>query len=379
MVFLLVLVFILSYLLLKPLFKRKFGPVKLLEFNDLKEVEHRLRNVALQMAASKTVYMAFGDEDSLYRDLARIKQKLKRDSSLQNYAYFNFPRAWLLIGLFKFGIERNDETILHTVVIQSSHLINEVGELKFRFNKIDQALFGLLFLNLFEHTKELKYRKAAEQIYSHIQVFKNKEGLYLYRKTDNILFIDTLGMLLPFLYEYALLKGCTLIKEEANLQIKKYLQYASNSGEILSFPSHAYDLNKKMKLGSVNWSRGMGWFLIGLAYSVKSNEEDLSFKDIFENYWRKIESLNINHYWPQFLGHNYDYSIDSSATIMFYYANALVYGMRNNKLNSALRSAISTKGFVELNSGDTIYINNYSRIKGRSELSQGLLLLTLAK
>lgn len=379
LIFLLLIILFLSFLLIRPLIKRKFSqPKKLTHLTTLKDKTELIKSAGLKMFTSDKVMMSFNDDHSFYADLARLKTKLRGSEKFKNYAYYNFPRAFLALGLLKFAQKNEDSQLKEIIFQQTEKLMDSNGSLKFKFDKIDQVLFGVLFIELYKETQLKKYKKAIENIYKEVQAFKNEQNLFLYRKESEVLFIDTLGMLPLFLYAYADLKDDKSIKQLANNQFDFYLEKTIKS-DLDSFPPHAYDLKNKMKLGSTNWARGMGWFMIGLSEAAKTNPDKKVYIQIFENYWSKLEQLKIDQAWPQFLGHTNDYSIDASATLMLYFAKCSLDNKFDSNINQAIKDSISSKGFVLDNSGDTIYINKYSRVKGKSELSQGLLinLLTL--
>src|SRR5690606_3879213 len=373
---LIILNLLLLYVIVSPLLKRKFAKITYVKFNHLKDIEPKILSAAIEMATSNKVYMPFSEENSLYTQLAKLKSIVLRNKSHQNYTYFNFPRAWLLLGMYKYADSADKVHLKETVYKETKKLLDETGKLKFKFDKLDQVLFGLLFLELHILTGEEKYLKAVEEIYQKIQSFKRNDGIYLYRKKEQVIFIDTLGMLLPFLYTYAdFLKSNELI-DEANKQLTFYLEKTVHNEK--EFPCHAYDLENEIKLGSNNWSRGMAWLIIGMAYAAKYNYDNNSVKDLFNTYYKKLKDLKIDNYWPQFFGNTNDYQIDASATIMFLFSKYFLNEIYDNEIDLALKNSIDENGFVENNSGDTIYINKYSRVKGKSELSQGLLLWILS-
>lgn len=374
--FLIIINLLLFYVIIKPLIHRKFSKIKYLNFNSLNEIETKLISASVEMAQSNKVYMSFSEENNLYTQLSKVKSIILRNKSHQNYTYFNFPRAWLLLGIYKYADSTNKIKLKETVYAETEKLLDETGKLKFKFDKLDQVLFGLLFLELYITTDEEKYLKGIEDIYQQIQSFKRTDGIYLYRKKDSVIFIDTLGMLLPFLYTYADLIKSNEIIEEANKQLTYYLEKTVYNEK--EFPCHAYDLDNEIKLGSNNWSRGMAWLIIGMAYAAKYNYVNNSVKELFNIYYQKMEDLKIDNYWPQFFGNTNDYQIDASATIMLLFSKYFLNEVYDNEIDLALKSSIDENGFVENNSGDTIYINKYSRVKGKSELSQGLLLWILS-
>lgn len=373
---------ILFYFNVLPLLKRKFKNEKLLSFANVIELKSTVLSASLEMLSSNKVFMPFDDEDTLYTKLARLKALILNNRSHRNYAYFNFPRAWLMIGLLdEYKRTRNDE-ILNNLIIQCNKLISPQGKLLFSFNKVDQALFGIVFIRLNEITKDERYTIAATNIFNRISDFQIEDELILYRKETNVCFVDTSGMVCPFLYEY----GAHYKNSEAILLANRQIEFYLKNGidEKTNLPFHAIDLNNNIRIGSVNWARGFAWLMIGLAYGIKYNSSGKAkeyFNSIFQDFSKAINTLKIdNTHWSQFLGHTNDYSIDSSATLMFYFAIHFANpdSFEENDLLEGIKNSIDSKGFVISSSGDTIYINKYSRAKGKSEMSQGLLVSLLS-
>ncbi|OJX30069.1 MAG: hypothetical protein BGO86_05880 [Chryseobacterium sp. 36-9] len=364
--FLLIIIVLLIIVIIKPLFKKKFQKVKTIKYNNILDLKESLTKAALEMLYSTKSFMSFYEEDNLYTDLAKLKTKLKGDKKFQDYTYYNFPKAFLMIGIL--DLSSHEDFYEDVDKILKEKYVDSSGNLKFLFDKIDQSLFGVVFIKMFDLTKNNIYRIAADRIYQEIQNFKNEKDIYLYRKNSDVLFIDTLGMIVPFLTEYSKISNNILIQKEAHDQLSYYIKLTTCNNE---FPCHAFDLNNNLKLGSNNWSRGIAWLMIGVAYAGKNN---VDLKDTFDQYYSKLLDLRIDNYWPQFFSHSDDNSIDASATLMLYYSASVMGIDVKKELNIALKNSIDTGFFVENNSGDTIYINKYSKIKGRSEVSQGLLL-----
>lgn len=379
----LVIIFLEVYFNLLPLIKRKYKKESLLDFNELLEVEPKVLGASQKMLLSNKVVMSFNDEVNLYVKLSELKNKIL--SKNNSYRYFNFPRAWLMIGLLdKYEISK-DSCILNDLECQCDKLIDNEGDLRFKFNKIDQSLFGLVFLRLFKIISKTKYLNAAHEIYKRVCsdfVLKN-EQLVLYRKESKVCFVDTLGMVCPFLYVYSEVYNSSEALSLANKQLEFYIENGFEKETKLPF--HAFDLNTGLKIGPVNWSRGLGWFLIGLSYAIKysnhkNNSQLQSFENLYDTINSKLETIKVNGlFWPQFLAHTNDRSIDTSATLMFYYSRLIASRNVNvEELNALLKGSVNKQGYIFNSTGDTIYINKYSRQKGYSEITQGLLVSILS-
>lgn len=376
---LLLVVFFQSLLLIYPLFKRKFSQrTRIIPVEDTVLIQDAVVRMANTMLSSQRVLMSFNDDESLYAILAHWKNRALGKNSHQSYKYFNFPLSFLLLGLLDDYVSSHNEQILRNVERKCETLLNNSGELKFTLDKIDQATFGLVFLRLYELTHKEHYLTGANHIYEGIQVFKGEEGLYRYRSGLNIFFIDTVGLLCPFLMRYACITNNPAIKSDAEYQIKFALKHCVEPKQGLAV--HAFDLTRNQPLGSVNWARGTGWLLLGLS-AVAQEDNTSIFMNSMRHYNKTLMDMREEHgFWPQFLGHTNDKAIDSSGTLMFLYAFQLC---RMLTINSALikdlaSQCIDVHGQVIKASGDTIYINKYSRIKGPSELTQGLMLSILA-
>lgn len=362
-------VLILLSLVFFSIYRRKFNKIKTIKFKSLKDIEGYIYNSGICMLNSKKTYMSFGDEKSIYVFLSRLKNMLNGKGWHNKYAYYNFPKAFLTLGLL--SNEKLTYKNLNKIErLISDKFVDHQGKLRFKIDKLDQSIFGLVFIKLYTLTNNNKYLSIVEYIYSEISKFKNEDNIYLYRKNQNILYIDSLGMVVPFLVEYSKIKEDNRYLKEAELQINYFL------GKILEnndFPCHAYNLEKNIKLGSNNWSRGFAWFFMGLAYLARDNE---NYQELYQLYKNKIKQVSLNEYWSQFFGQIG--IIDSSATIMIYFAMKVNNDLDINDLNLALKDSISTQYFVEYNSGDTMDINRYSNVNSQSELAQGLLIALLS-
>src|SRR5690606_338865 len=162
-------------------------------------------------------------------------------------------------------------------------------------------------------------------------------------------------------------------------QVQFALQYCVGPNQGLAI--HTYDLNHNYPLGSVNWARGMGWLLLGLS-SVATKSHNEQFRNATEHYLKILNNLKEDYgFWAQFLGHTNDKTIDSSGSLMFLYSfmKCDLINIDEALIKSLTALCVDVKGKVQMVSGDTIYINKYSRVKSVAELGQGILLSILAE
>lgn len=368
------------YLDIVPILKERFIKENYLNIGDENRYLELVIEAGVEMLITNKVFMSFNDNDNFYVKLAKIKNGWK----VNKYALYNFPKAWLFNGLFDIANSTNNLELIEVIETELINYFDEEGNLKFDFNKVDQCLFGLVLIKLYKKDKKDKYKKALEIIEKKVVKFiKEENDLILYRKEKDVYFVDTLGMVVPFLYLY----GETFKRNDLIILADKQLSFYLENGldNYSNLPFHAIDLSNNIHLGSVNWSRGLGWFLIGLSHGIKYSNKDTNplyntYVEKFNSIKQKLEDLkNDKGVWPQFLGDNNDNKIDSSSTVMFLYSYNLVNPtVTKEEIYKLLYSVTNSEGFIDSSSGDTIYINRYAYKKGKSEFTQGILLSLLS-
>lgn len=374
---------IISLLLLYVLMvQRKLKPAKTVNYPTIAKASQKLTKTSLRMLKNKRAIMSFNDEDSLYVKLARVKAWLKRDNRHKNYAYFNFPLAFLLLGLLDRYESSGDTKLLEDIEQKCTELVSSSGQLIFTFDKVDQAMFGLVFLRLYTIARAKKYLTASNEIYKNVLSYVGDDDIVRYRKGVDVAFIDTIGLVCPFLIMYADIIDCKSARVLAEKQVNHVLDTGLDKDGILPF--HAVDLNLNAPLGSINWGRGIGWWVLGLApLAAKSDKNNPNkYFTALQKILAFLERARLdNEYWPQFIGHTNDNTIDSSATLMFLLATqqAGIRHIESQELLSVIGRCVDSSGKVINASGDTIYINKYSRVKGASELAQGLMLSLISE
>lgn len=280
----------------------------------------------------------------------------------------NYPRAFLFAGLFDYAKKQN----INQKELQE-YFDKEIINSKYTIQRIDQAPLGLIALNLYQSTKEKKYLIFSQQILEYINTLLDENGILSYRQGQTILFYDALGLAIPFLVKYS-----EVVNQEAldiaRRQIDFYTSYGLHKSTFM--PSHAINKKFKTPVGSSNWGRGIGWYILGLSSFYKATGE---FEKEYYGLLNTLKELKNNDgLWGQFPGSKDQY--DASASLLFIYAeltnNPLSY--TKEELLNLLSPFISIKGEILETSGDTYGSNYYSHSFGKSELSQGLLLSILS-
>jgi rhamnogalacturonyl hydrolase YesR len=351
----------------------KFFKDEYIQKISLAEYKLKIVDAGLNMALSDKLLMPIGDKQNIYEKLSKLINRPKNE-----LVY----KAFLYAGIVKFGTQGKDDTLLLNNIngIISKKLLKEDGTLNFDLNLVDQVPLGLALIDLDMFYKGTKYKKAAKEIFNYLQKHITTENnLILYREHSNFQCTDALGMVCPFLYKYGKIYHDSTALSIANNQILYYLKNGLDYNSHLPF--HGISVHNKLRLGPVNWGRGIGWYTLALAYSVyytniNNNPNYTLFSNELNYIYNELMLLRVKKYWGQFISGDPDDKIDTSTTAMLLYAFALagkkVYN--EQELVDLFKGYTNTKGYLDFTSGDTYAINRYSEQIGKSELSQGMLL-----
>lgn len=268
-----------------------------------------------------------------------------------------------MVGISYYAMATKDSIMMDKLKEKSMTFIDSnTHSLNYPVEKIDQATIGLLLLNLHKWYKDEQYMKVAQNLYSTIKEMKDSQDRILYvGKGAKVDFVDALGMYVPFFMEYFKATNDSSALKIVNDNMQRYQRYAVNP--LTGIPAHGYNLSNGVPVGSANWGRGIGWYLLAAAFCPQIKDATLD---------RTLSKLD----YTQFPGDSE--SFDSSTALMFE-----IYKQskdKNRKLSLRfIKSHILTDGFVDDCSGDTYGLNSYSHTFGESELCNGLLLMLASK
>lgn len=354
-----------------PLFKRKIGSIY---FQDLHTVleqsnpEEIIIGKSLEMVKSNEPVMIWDEEELKQKGFTQTLFNLRTDNQLEEFKVFNYPRAFLYYGLSEYFIKNRDLKSLKEFKLIFDKLIDNHGDPTFKFDKVDQVPFGLVSLNLYKIFKDDNYLKFSNFIFTKLNEMKDENGIILYRKNSSMQFNDVLGMVVPFLVQYEKVKLDGESIKFAQKQLDFYITYGVDKETFL--PTHGIELKSKAKIGSANWGRGIGWYLMGLSsYSKYTGEYQFELQGLLKT----LNSLKTKeNVWTQFPGSSVNF--DASPTTMFMYSINLVNEGTYSKSDiiKIFGKYIGKEGQIKFTSGDTYGINNYNKSFGPSELSQGV-------
>jgi len=275
----------------------------------------------------------------------------------------SFPLAYLFAGLSYYYLSNeNKELDNYLLSVANDYANDDYTNTRYRINVPDKVPIGLLYINLYRKTGENKYLEVSKAIFKRCLEFRTRDNLIPYDPVDDFYYIDCTGMIIPFLQEYYSVTGDSLARQVALDNLYTYHQYAVDKETGL--PCHGFNPDLKLKMGSANWGRGIGWYLLAAAYTPEFRDSVLD---------RTLENLPKTQF-PGINGSRYDSSTDLMIELYKQSKDTLrTYDFFELKLHTR------SNGMIDDCSGDTHGWNDYSHLSCGSELCNGLYLIIVSK
>lgn len=309
---------------------------------------------------------------------ARLKHMLfSKENNLMatNYNWINAQYALGLLSCKDFAIDK-------VLSKYYKRIINFVLNKRVLFNSPNQYLHMFVIFYLFKLNKDKCLKSFMDKSVEQLLLDYNSNDLLLYWKDENVFYIDLLGMILPFLFEYGAYNNDQRLICLAETQLDFVIKMCNKEESLLPF--HMYDIKTNEHFGSKYWGRGCGWYLLGLLSGAIYNPK--KYKNVFLILLKYLRN-QINK--AGFLYDNFKEKnhIDTSITSMF--AVACAFALDKNwidaseyknikKVVAALCRSINEKGEVENSSGECMGANKYSKDFG-NYFAQGYTLFALNK
>lgn len=104
---------------------------------------------------------------------------------------------------------------------------------------------------------------AMRETAEYLKNAAGENGTVPYNKAaPGIRYVDTVGMVCPFLAEYAVAFGDSAALALCERQLKEYCENGLNNE--LNIPVHCFGLNNRAPMGIYGWGRGCGWLAVGM-------------------------------------------------------------------------------------------------------------------
>lgn len=132
------------------------------------------------------------------------------------------------------------------------------------FKHRDQSVQLISSLRLYKYTNEKKYKNHADKMYKWL-LSQNSEYGILYVPGLKSSIVDVIGMIVPFFVEYSKVFNMPEAYNLALKQIEIFTKYGCDKET--GMPAFAYNIEQPhIKIGRMNWGRGVSWYVIGLSY-----------------------------------------------------------------------------------------------------------------
>lgn len=249
----------------------------------------------------------------------------------------------------------------------------------------DSAMLAYVLLKTTKNEQLLEH--AMDEVYNILQKASDEDNLIAYTGNayDTARYVDTLGMVCPFLVKY----GITYNHPEAIYQSFKQLEFYHDYGlyQGTALPNHAINVKTKLPLGVYGWGRGSAWYIIGLmdTYAEFPSGEK---KETLKQWIKEAADCYIKYQYNDG-GFGYilqkDNSFDSSVTAAFAWFYTECCRLFNEKKYEAVATHALTKlrkvtrisGAIDWSQGDTKGIGIFSQTFDTMPFTQGFTLRAL--
>lgn len=258
-------------------------------------------------------------QSNIKRNIKLLAKSIKNRRNLMTNKFF-WPNGLLATSLEWSYRKNGNKSNLSSLRKYYNNWIKKGVPIK----NTDYAINGYSLIYLYNKTNNKKYLKTITLLIDYLKSEKKTEiGSIPYRRNNpNQVFVDSLGMICPFLCRYGKTFNDHDSMELGITQLSNFLDKGMDKESHL--PYHGYDSLNNVKLGIIGWGRAIGWLLIGLIDSLEfipNSHEKYQFlcdevKNIVENVV-KYQDESGNFTWQITAKEGY---IDTSSTSMICYA-----------------------------------------------------------
>lgn len=294
-------------------------------------------------------------------------------------------QSWQIAGLVLGLSDIRDERGKRIIDKWKRKIFDTYGMWKSPVSKVDFAMLGYAVLKTEENPEGIY--PAMNWIVKMLENNLCKDGMISYSqgKESTIRFVDTLGMICPFLALYG-----KIYKEEKYVtlsinQIRKFREIGMYQSTQL--PCHAVSVDCQLPLGVYGWGRGTAWYMIGLIdtyfelTNCKEKTEMKAWIDDAAKEYLKYQHEDGSFYTILQGGGQYDSSV--TAVMAYFYRKCSVvfddrkYGEIADRCIARLMKVTMKDGAIDQCQGDTHGIGIFSQVFDVMPFVQGILLRSL--
>lgn len=293
----------------------------------------------------------------------------------------SWQKAALILGLL------NSDNIEYRKCAKdaAADLTDGTGQWKRKPIAVDCGMISYAVLKATDNPTKIK--PAMDESLTIIKKSINSEGMISYTggKENPDMYVDTLGLVCPFLVLYAKTYCDKGLEKLAFRQLELFHKYGLYGKTAL--PNHAFNIESKMPLGVYGWGRGTAWYFIGLMDSYQHFQEPLYKAQVKQ--WL-IEAADCYLVYQRQDGgfgsilqrmSTYDSSV-TSAMAWFYammhkICSNATYGEASKRCIDKIIKCTRITGAIDLCQGDTKDIGIFAQTYDIMPFAQGMVLRAL--
>lgn len=337
-----------------------FGRVKIGTITDDGEWEKLTEKVIEKWLESGTPKVPVNENKRL-----KLVHKIKNIGKVESTAY------WQDAAVLKAATSAGnmDESVF---VLLDRYIDTDNGNWKVQPERVDCAMLAYELLCC-DYIDNDMIRPAMDYVATFLESLYNEYGTVPYNvNASDVRFVDTVGMICPFLMKYAIVYNEPRFVDIAIEQIKEYRKYGFDKET--KIPCHCFNEKTKAPLGIYGWGRGCAWWAIGITDSLKALMESktyhiekvmllkycVEFAAVMKNYQRDDGAFTRIIFTPSLE--------DSSAGAMLAYCFAYIAKLTESdelgdcckKVLRHLKTCTRRNGVIDYAQGDTKGIGFYS-------------------
>ena len=340
-------------------------------WKSLQEWKNAVYRVALKWARRTPTVKITDNARYLLLDMLKGKYRSQSIQSWQNAA--------IILGLWENGSAEEARKA-------ATEFIKTDGNWKKQPVAVDSSMLAYSILKV--STDPAAIRPAMDTMISIIENHMDDQGLISYTggKGNPERYVDTLGLVCPFLALYARTYHAAKYEKIAFEQLEFYHHYGLFGDSVL--PNHAIHARTLLPLGVYGWGRGTVWYTLGLVDTYPQIVDENMKKKLAEwigeaaDQYRRYQRTDGG--FGSILQRMDSYDSSATAGLAYFYTQAARLSAEPDDWKVAdnclkkLQKMTRISGKIDMCQGDTKGIGIFSQTYDIMPFAQGLALRALA-
>jgi len=233
---------------------------------------------------------------------------------------------------------------------------------------------GYTLLYLAQLADDPRYYQAVENLAKSLITTHphTRDGSLPYVAKTEVILVDTLGMICPFLARYAKMYNNAEALSVSVNQLRQFV--AQNVDNDTHLPYHGYYADGPKRLGLHGWGRGTGWYMLGLMDTlIEIPPHHPGYGELSSAYVAAADSLRSfqrgDGHWTWAILHKND-TPDSSTTSLIGYS--ILRGIQSGILDESFRAVTEAAihALVRETRADGVLDNSQGECRGLGKYPQ---------